>query len=188
MPERNGVGTGPKRPPALRLFFALWPSEAQQQALEQAMRARVEATRGRAIPARNLHVTLAFLGSVPNSRIESVTACAGKLRGRAFELRWDQLEIWARSHVLCLTTSRMPSQLAHLEEQLRFNLLNAQFEIRQEEYRPHVTLARDVQRRNKLEAIVPISWPFAEFVLVQSRPGPSGSGYTVLDRWALASE
>lgn len=170
-----------------RLFFALWPSDAQQQTIETVMRPRVESSRGRAIPARNLHVTLAFLGSVPASRFEAVVASADAVRATPFDIAFDQLEIWARSHVLCLTTSRVPAELARLEERLRFNLLSEQFEIRQEEYRPHVTLARDVKRHNHREAIEPIGWHVSDFVLVHSRSGPSGSEYEVIRRWPLSS-
>lgn len=168
-----------------RLFFAVWPPDVQQQTIEAIMRPRVESSRGRAVPARNLHVTLAFLGSIPDARFEAVLACASAVRGDAFHLAFDQLEIWARAHVLCLTTSRMPAELAQIEERLRFNLLNEQFDIRQEDYRPHVTLARDIKRRNHREAIPPLGWRVAEFVLVQSRSGPSGSEYEVIRRWAL---
>ncbi len=169
-----------------RLFFALWPSDAQQQAIETSMRSRVESSRGRAIPARNIHVTLAFLGSVAESRIDAVNACADAVRGVPFEMEFDQLETWARAHVLCLTASSIPAELARIEEQLRFKLLSEHFEIRQEEYRPHVTLARDVKRRSHREAIEAIGWRVVDFVLVHSRSGPSGSEYEVVERWALA--
>lgn len=177
----------PRREKRRRLFFALWPSAVQQQALATAMHARVKEVNGRAIPARNLHVTLAFLGSVPEARVELAAACAGKVRGSAFDLELDQIEIWARAHVLCLTPSRIPAQLLELAEQLRLSLLSERFEIRQEEYRPHVTLARDVRRRNARTPIAPVCWQVQEFVLVESRPGPAGSEYEVLERWALSA-
>lgn len=168
-----------------RLFFALWPGEAQRAAIEEAMRRRVETSRGRAVPPENLHVTLVFIGGVAESRFEHVIECATRVRGTRFELILDQLEVWGRARVLCLTASRMPSALLRLEEQLRFNLLNDEFDVRQEEYRPHVTLARDVRRRNARESIAPIAWPAEEFVLVESHPTPSGSEYRLVERWKL---
>ncbi len=149
------------------------------------MRSRVEASGGRPIPAENLHVTLVFIGSVPESRFERVIHAAAQVRGAPFDLEFDQIEAWARSRVLCLTSSSTPPQLIEIEEQLRFNLLGGQFDIRQEEYRPHVTLARDVGRRTMREAIAPIGWSVEDFALVESRPGRSGSKYSVVERWPL---
>jgi 2'-5' RNA ligase len=182
-PRTSGPFSGEKR---RRLFFALWPPEAAQQAIEMTLRTHVAANRGRAIPARNLHVTLVFLGSVPESRLSAVEDCAAAVRGRPFEIVFDRLEVWSRARVLCLTASQVPQTLAQLEEQLRFNLLRERFEIRREaEFRPHVTLVRDVRVRAPQEPIAPVSWRAQEFVLAESRPGLGGSEYTVLRRWAL---
>lgn len=178
----------PAREKKRRLFFALWPSGEEQRRMESAMRRRVETSRGRAIPAENLHVTLAFLGSVVTSRFERVVECARRVSGTPFFFDLDQIEVWARARVLCLTCSSTPPELMRLEEQLRFNILSEHFDIRQEEYKPHVTLARDVRGRNMREPIAPpMGWNVEEFVLVESRPGRSGSEYSVVERWPLAT-
>jgi 2'-5' RNA ligase len=169
-----------------RLFFALWPSEAQQQAIEHRLKERVGASGGRAIPARNLHVTLIFLGNVPDSQFEITKACAAQATGEiAFDLTFDRLETWSRSRVLCLAASAVPQVLAQLVERLQFNLLRQGFEIRQEEFRPHVTLARDVKKRGIQEAIPAFQWQVEHFVLVESQRGPAGSQYTIAARWPM---
>ena len=76
-PSARRVATREKK---RRLFFALWPGEARRAAIEEAMRRRVETSRGRAIPPENLHVTLVFVGGVPESRIEHVIECAARVR------------------------------------------------------------------------------------------------------------
>ena len=182
-PSPRGVSTREKK---RRLFFALWPTETRQHEIASAMRRRVEASCGRAIPAENLHVTLAFVGSVLESRFERVVRCGAEVSGARFHLELDQIEIWARAHVLCLTPRRTPPELAHIAEHLRFKLLSEQFEIRQEEYRPHMTLARDVRRRDVREPIGAIAWNVDDFVLVESRPGRAGSEYKVIERWPLS--
>src|SRR5918993_4819502 len=104
-----------ERPSSRRLFFAIWPSEAQQHMIERDMRSYVEASRGRPVPARNLHATLAFLGGVPESRMDVAKACAGQVGSNAgFDLRFDRVETWGRARVLCLTAPSMPSALGRL--------------------------------------------------------------------------
>lgn len=169
-----------------RLFFALWPPESLQRAIERQMHSQVEGCGGRAVPTHNLHVTLAFLGSVQESRLEAAKACAHRMSDcPAFDLKFDLLEVWSRSRVLSLTMPTAPPALMQLVERLRFNLLSEQFEVSQEEYRAHVTLARDVKARMAPEDITSIEWSVREFVLVESQPRPTGSQYTVLARWPL---
>lgn len=152
------------------------------------MRSHVAQSNGRPVPTRNLHVTLAFLGEVPEARVDQVKQCARSVAtDGGFDLQFDQIEIWARARVLCLTPEHTPDVLQRLFERLRLNLLNEQFEIRHEEYRPHVTLARDVRRRNERTAVEPIGWRVDEFVLVQSQRGSAGSEYAIIDRWPLES-
>jgi 2'-5' RNA ligase len=54
-----------------RVFFALWPSEEQQIALAEAAQSASQAEGGRLVPAINFHVTLVFVGSVAEVRMQS---------------------------------------------------------------------------------------------------------------------
>src|SRR5688500_2444515 len=112
------------------------------------MRPFVLASGGRAIPARNLHVTLAFLGQVPESQLEVVKQCADRAGscGR-IDLQFHRVEVWKRSRVLSLVPLATPPELSELVERLKFNLLSEHFEVGREEYRPHLTLARDAKKR-----------------------------------------
>lgn len=148
------------------------------------MRPYVLACGGRGIPARNLHVTLAFLGQVPESRLAIAKECADRVDSHArIDLQFDRIEVWKRSGVLALVPAASPPALDDLVERLRFNLLNEGFEARQEEYRPHMTLARDAKKR--IDARLPdaIAWGTNQFALVQSESSTSGSIYTVLHNW-----
>jgi 2'-5' RNA ligase len=146
----------------------------------------VLAVGGRTIPARNLHVTLAFLGTVPEERIEKIIALAG-LVGRcgAIDLAFDRLEVWKRSRVLVIVPRILPSALKELAEQLHFNLLNEHFEVGHEEYRPHLTIARDARRALELDLATPIRCRFERFSLVESKNTSNGSIYRNLHNWEL---
>lgn len=177
-----------------RLFFALWPTDEFRSALVSATQQLARDSGGRVIPPENLHVTLLFLGQVPNARFDTVQqaadACA---HASAFELSFDRAEVWGRANLLCLTTSTTPPEAAALAEKLRHSLrdevadFNKSSGMGEHEFRPHITLARDLPRRRRAEPAQPLLMKVNDFVLVESRPGAGGSQYSVLRRWPLVS-
>lgn len=171
-----------------RLFFALWPSDEFRDEIVCATQALVRDSGGRVIPPENLHVTLLFLGQVAQSRFQIVQqagdACAN---APAFELSFDRAETWGRANLLCLTTSATPPQAAQLAQQLRQLMDGEVLEKSEHEFRPHITLARDLPRRRRAEPIKQLRMKVNDFVLVESQPGPRGSQYSVLARWPLLS-
>jgi 2'-5' RNA ligase len=176
-----------------RLFFALWPSAAMQGDLAAAARAAVSSVRGgRAVPRESLHLTLAFLGLVPEAAVEAVQKSArgvcpalGSAR-RPLDLTLDTLDYWPRSQVLCATAGAAPSSgAAELAERLKQALIAAGFSPDLKPFRAHVTLARHVSDWPAERDIAPVRWTFSDFALVESRTGPEGSLYSVLDSWPL---
>ncbi len=171
-----------------RLFFALWPSDEFRDDLASATQALARHSGGRVIPPENLHVTLLFLGQVSEARFDVVQqagdACANS---PAFELMFDRAEVWGRANLLALTTSVTPSQASRLAEKLRDSLRDEVSKTSEHDFRPHITLARDLPRRRRPEPITPLLMKVNDFVLVQSRPAASGSQYSVRVRWPLIS-
>ena len=169
-----------------RLFFAIWPDAVEQQSIHAAFEPHIRATGGRSIPARNLHITLAFLGSVPSERIDTVNAIADRVGpiGK-IDLAFERVELWRRSRVLVLLSRTVPCALRELVERLHFNLLNEQFEVGREEYRPHLTLARDARHSLTIELPRPIECSFVRFALVESKNSAAGSIYSNLHNWEL---
>src|SRR5215207_59449 len=106
-----------------RLFFALWPTDEFRADLVSATQKIARDSGGRVIPPENLHVTLLFLGQVPNARFEAVQQAADALaHERAFELSFDRAEVWGRANLLCLTTSTTPPLATALADKLRHSL------------------------------------------------------------------
>lgn len=182
---------------ARRLFFALWPSEARQAELVDAARAALASVRGgRCTEPASLHLTLVFLGAVPESALASVRACAlqvsesSRLARPGLEVTLDALEYWGRSRVVCATAGRPSAQSAALAQRLTEGLRGAGFSPDLKPFRAHVTLVRQLARRpgvpeNVTLHLAPVAWTFADFALVESRPGPRGSLYSVLETWPL---
>lgn len=170
-----------------RLFFSLWPSDEFCARVEAATRAVSRESGGRIIPPRNFHVTLLFLGEVLQSHIGAIRQAAAAVGGSgAFTLDFDRIEAWPGSKVLCLTPSNPPPAAARLSKELRCRLSPEQCRPGAREFRPHITLARDLPRIHAAAAIEPLRWKLNEFVLVESRRGAGGSNYALLGRWPLA--
>lgn len=172
-----------------RLFFALWPSDEFRDSLVLATQAIARDSGGRAIPPENLHVTLLFLGQVPQARFDAVQQAADAcVNAPAFDLSFDRVEVWGRANLLCLTTSSLtPSAATVLVEKLRHFLRDEVSGTSEHEFRPHITLARDLPRRHRPEPTVPLLMKVNDFALVESRQGSSGSQYSVVRRWPLVS-
>jgi RNA 2',3'-cyclic 3'-phosphodiesterase len=190
-----------------RLFFALWPDEAMRRAMADATCEAARASGGRPVPAANLHVTLAFLGAVPERQLPAlaeaaagsaaVPAAAGAAaRGEPLELAFDHLELWRAAQLLCAAPAAPPMPCAALAGRLQARLAERGFapDLKSSgpvgpgttrPFRPHVTLARKVQRPLRAMEMDPVSWRFADFVLVDSKTLPEGPVYSVLERFPL---
>ncbi len=166
-----------------RLFFALWPGEAVRAALTAAFAPAVAATGGRAVPAHNLHLTLAFLGTVPATALGRLVALGAGLELPPADVRLDRLDWWPRAQVLVAAASEPPAALIELQADLRRLLNEAGFRIDSQPFRPHVTLARKVASPPPMVASA-VVWPIVAAALVESVPAAGGSQYTPLATWA----
>ena len=172
-----------------RLFFALWPTDSIRSELAAA--AASHASLGRVIAARNLHITLVFIGAVAPQRVAAVGEVAQSVQKLTFDGRFlvhlDAVEFWRRSSLICLTAGQTPPELLAIVERLRAGLRERGFELREHEtFRPHVTLVRDVARGSKVAGAASVLWPVDSFALVESKVGQRGSEYTVLELWRLS--
>jgi 2'-5' RNA ligase len=179
---------------SLRLFFALWPSGRMQAELAAAASMAIRDAGGRAIPQGNLHATLAFLGSVPRARFDDLGAIANDVaaawrqsassRRAPIVLHLDGTEHWRRAEILVAHASQVPQTATDLARVLKESLVAGGFSPDLKPFHAHVTLARKVQRARDA-AMSPVEWSFDSFALVSSTTAPSGSSYSVVQRWAL---
>jgi RNA 2',3'-cyclic 3'-phosphodiesterase len=177
------------------LFFALWPDHALQVALADATESVVLASGGRPMPPENFHLTLAFVGSVPESSVAKVEAVghqvAAELERSPVQLALDAIEYWKKAKVVCATASAPRGAGVRLADALatalKSRLTAAGFTPDLKPFRAHVTLARKVPRRCGDHTIQSVLWSFKEFVLVESRTEAEGSVYRVLESFPLLS-
>jgi len=84
---------------AERLFFALWPGEAQCQALAQVQR-QLPVPFGRPTHPLDIHLTLVFLGPATPEQRQCAEAAAGRVQNPSFEVILDRVGSFPRARVL----------------------------------------------------------------------------------------
>lgn len=183
--------------PTRRLFFALWPDAEQRAALLHATAKIVRHCGGRPVPETNLHLTLAFLGGVPESRLEELSfiarraAAAWPADAAPLAVSLTALEHWANAQVLAVlereeeprgTTASGVAELARI---LTTETAAAGFRPDLKPFRAHVTVARKVTRAPRSSPLQKVLWSFETFALVESRTLAEGPVYSVVDSYVL---
>jgi RNA 2',3'-cyclic 3'-phosphodiesterase len=176
--------------PTQRLFFALWPDEKQRQGLARATAKATRSSGGRPVPAANLHVTLAFLGSVPVRRVEELKAIAQRA-AQAFSqdaplvLRFTTLAHWPRQQILCALSAEEPALARSLSGALKDAAAAAGFTPDLKPFHAHVTVARKVAHAVPRRVLRPLLWRCERFALVDSRTEAAGPIYSVIESFPL---
>ena len=169
---------------AMRLFFALGPDDATRAALAEAA-ALLTVRDGRPVAYADLHLTLAFLGEVPEASLPALKALAGSQRQRVFDLDIVVAGWWRRSRVVWLAPEQVPAPLAALAAALRAGAgLAGEATVPDQ---PHVTVARQVRHPPGLLAPIRVVWPVRDFALFCSNSSSTGPRYQTLAQWPLAS-
>jgi len=180
----------------LRLFFALQPSAEQNATLAEDVAPLVAQLGAQRVPAKNLHVTLCFVGAVAEEQLDALQAAANDVRAPAVIMHFDRIEYWAKPKILCATTdqSASASSVQELSAHLANASLAAGFAPDTKPFRAHLTLARKVDAKSAAAC----EWPRAlaapvtvhcdRFALMRSDKGEVGSIYSVVAEWPLDAD
>ena len=133
----------------MRLFIALPPPEKERAALERELgTVRRACRKGSFSRAETLHITLAFLGEVPEERLDDVRAAMDGCGGGAFPVTVGALDRFRgrEGDTLILRTDG-GKELTALQRALSQNLRSRGFVLEERAFRPHLTLARRASLR-----------------------------------------
>lgn len=169
----------------VRLFLALWPDSVTRAALDKAAMKLLPQCGGRKTRSETLHMTLVFLGDVPESRLEALRASMADIAMPAFNVPISKVGRWCHNRIVWAGTDAAPAALAALVEQLRERLAAAGFAFDAKAYVPHVTLLRKTHSPEQAFFPLALEWPAREFVLVRSVLGDKGAAYEIIGRWEL---
>ncbi len=190
----------------LRLFVAIEPPDLVRRRLA-AMQERLRAGAGRNagdvkwVPVENVHLTLQFLGAVPEERVEPVkTAVAAAVSGAQplhLELRGaGGFPNARRPRVLWAGVGGDVAPLAALVSALGQRLAPLGFPPEERSFSAHLTLGRSRDPRGAPGLAVALAqaadgpgapWRATEIVLFQSHLSPRGPRYEPLARAAFGA-
>jgi RNA 2',3'-cyclic 3'-phosphodiesterase len=160
-----------------RLFLALWPEVALQKAIQtQRAQGTWPASASLVLPEA-LHLTLHFLGNVPDARLPELTQEL-RIAVRPFELHLRDVQMWPHG-IVVLKPDNVPADLLRLHASLGSVLQDLGIPTEQRPYRPHITLAR-----HAAGAVLPthaqsLRWQIHGYGLAKSQDGK----YTVLQHY-----
>lgn len=169
--------------PTKRLFFALACPVSQCQAIAR-WRNSLSLRSGRRTPASQFHLTLLFLGEVELSLVPAVLAAASTVRapGSRLEVPLDRLDAWRRPGVLFLAPEQAPPRLLRLAYDLEQAMQPLGLMLKHNDYRPHLTLARDYRNPPPEAAVAPdFLITASHFTLFESHKGD----YLPVQEWPL---
>ncbi|KAB2963089.1 RNA 2',3'-cyclic phosphodiesterase [Zoogloea sp.] len=169
-----------------RLFLALWPGLEQVRQLDRLAGIAEALGGGRRMRPETLHMTLAFLGEVAESRIPDLCGVMAECEAEPFALEIDQLGYWPANHILWAGCRQPPAQLGRLVAGLQDALGRVGLSPARRDFFPHVTLLRKAQPVQALPEPVPIAWPVDEWWLVESRRDAGAGAYHRLAAWPTA--
>ena len=170
-----------------RVFLALWPGPEVAARLHQISLEAEKRCGGRRMRGDTLHITLAFLGEVAESRLPLIGEAMATLQAGRFRLRIDTSGYWAHNRIVWAGCRAWPAQLDGLVGDIRCALADAGLPFAAENaFFPHVTLLRKAHAVDVLPEFEPIDWPVDEWVLVASCHSSEGAGYRRLAGWPLA--
>lgn len=164
-----------------------------RQAMVRATRKAARSSGGRPVRADNLHVTLAFLGSVREGQMAALAEIARQAAGQppgsepALVLAFDRLEYWRAAQLLCALPAQAPEAVSALARRLQDLLAAGGFAPDLKPFRPHVTVVRKVSRAGRFASMPQVVWSFTELALIESRTRPDGALYSVVEFFPLCS-
>jgi 2'-5' RNA ligase len=180
----------------MRLFIAIdLPDEIRTQLMDLQRVVRPLASAAKWVAPESIHITLKFLGEVPEKRLDQIEGALAGLNWKPFTIAVHGVGFFpgARSPRIFWAGMDAPT-MQGLTEELDSRMEPLGFEREKRAFRPHITLAR--AKTSRLDAsLVTASAAFAErnfgsFVadrihLVQSTLKPSGSVYSTLKKYSL---
>ena len=151
-----------------RLFLGIELSTPSRDALAL-IRSELERQnlRGKLHAPQMYHLTLCFLGNTPLERIPSLREVMDSVSCTPFSLTLSDLGTFKNGTILWAGVDRCEA-LYDYQSRLAHALRNAGFPLEEGEYRPHITLGRQVKSEIPPISVPPVSFEVTHATLFES--------------------
>jgi 2'-5' RNA ligase len=138
------------------------------------------------VPMANFHITLSFLGQVSDTTLDSLCSQMDEIECSKVSLTLDQMGYWAKPKILFLAPSIIPKELSLLAKATKRIANQCQLDMKHNEYKPHLTLARGLKSNPPCELLqANIDCEFDRVHLFESVSGKQGVQYPIRKSWSL---
>ena len=169
-----------------RIFFALWPDDGVRTDIKRVFKTLPHADLpGRNLSKNNFHLTLHFLGNIPQQKLDCVQRVAESVTSKSFELKLDHFGSFSKASVFWTGPSDLNKELSHLQHELGELLKACDFKPEKRPFNPHVTLKRKIKCAEEFIKHEPVIWIVNQFALVESISVESGVEYKPLKFYKL---
>jgi 2'-5' RNA ligase len=148
----------------------------------------------------NLHLTLKFLGEIPQTSLSDLSQAASRaaIGVNPFPIRLEQTGAFPRhgpARVLWIGINDSSEKLVELHGRLEEEAAKVGFAKETRPFHPHLTIAR-LRHPGSARALTvahkqlefePVEFDVAELLVIRSELGSEGSKYTVISRHILSS-
>lgn len=180
----------------MRTFFCIELSDEVTSKLSQIIDSFAHYTEARVnwVNARNLHITMKFLGDIDPEKVEKIKEKSKKVVGSLspFKMTLDKVGVFPNLRnlrVIWVGASQEPEEIHKLNGNLEEELEKIGFEPETRKYIPHITLGRVKEKdQSKLKPLAdqvesykieePISAEAEGLTLMESKLTPEGPIYT----------
>ncbi|WP_163578018.1 RNA 2',3'-cyclic phosphodiesterase [Halomonas faecis] len=174
----------------MRLFLALNPPPELRLRLGELADIAHAHCGGRRVPTANLHLTLAFLGEVEETRAEALANWVRGLTVAPGEWRLDAWGHFRRPGIVWIGGQRPDPVLTALHHRLWKTLEGQGITGRSGRFLPHVTLLRQATKQDSQALPPPPAWRwlYDRIALMQSVTDHRGACYRTLAQSPPASD
>jgi 2'-5' RNA ligase len=180
----------------MRVFVAVkLPNKTRDNLARSAVQLKQFSTQGNFVNKENYHITLHFLGEVPESDLIYIQSAMDGIKDLpAPKLALSQFTILRGGDIVCSKIRQNGNSLTNLHDQLGDLLESHNFTVEHRAYRPHVTLIRkygfSLPFSEVTKSVDVYNMPFdaTEVVLYQSVFNDSGVSYKELYSVSLQPE